>query len=170
MKICPNCQQTYDDDALNFCLNDGGILEKSGDSPPPTVMMNQVRPTNPNIGNDFTQPISSWQDQSMQQPPPMYPQVQTPNYMSPVYSAAKDQTLPIISLILGSLAILLSLCCYAGIPFGIGAVITGFLGMNNANNNPQRYEGKNLAIGGMITGGIGFLISLGLLFIFIIAS
>lgn len=168
MKICPNCQQTYSDDGLNFCLNDGGMLEKKDDLPPPTMVMNQARQTNPNYGNDLTQPMSSWQSQPLQQQtPPMYPQVQTPNYMSPVYQAGGDQNLPIISIILGSLALLLSLCCYAGIPFGIGAIITGFIGMNNANNNPQKYIGKNLAIGGMVTGGIGFLISLGLFLILI---
>lgn len=76
--------------------------------------------------------------------------------------------MPIISLVLGSLALLLSFCCYAGIPLGIAAGITGFLGMNNATQDPQKYDGKGLAIGGLITGGIGFLIS-GLLFLILIA-
>lgn len=26
MKICPNCNQTYSDDTLNYCLNDGTVL------------------------------------------------------------------------------------------------------------------------------------------------
>lgn len=40
MKICPNCQKTYADDNLNFCLEDGSVLSPAG-GPPPTVMMTQ---------------------------------------------------------------------------------------------------------------------------------
>jgi len=31
MKICPNCNQTYKDDDINFCLSDGATLIKKGD-------------------------------------------------------------------------------------------------------------------------------------------
>jgi hypothetical protein len=54
MKICPKCQQTYTDENLNFCLNDGAVLTQSGgstangDALPETVFVNQPRPTNPN--------------------------------------------------------------------------------------------------------------------------
>ncbi|CAN5513613.1 hypothetical protein BH10ACI1_BH10ACI1_28580 [soil metagenome] len=168
MKKCPNCQQTYEDDDLNFCLNDGGILEQSReDSPPPTVMINQPRMTNPNFGNDFTQPISPWQNQS---PQPFQPPVQTPMYMSPSYTSGGDQNLAIISLVMGSGSILFSFCCgWLGIPLGVAAVVMGFMGMNNATQNPDKYSGKNLAIGGMVTGAIGLLISVGLILLFLIA-
>jgi hypothetical protein len=183
MKICPNCQQTYEDDGLNFCLNDGGVLQKKDDdAPPPTVMMPQARQTNPNVADNFAQPASGWQSEPFQpaqpaspwqsapmQPSnqPFQPAVQTPNYMSPAFVGSVDQNLPIAAIICGSVAILFSFCC-AGLftfPLGIAAIITGFMGMNNANQNPQRYGGKNLAIGGMVTGAIGMLISLGLILI-----
>lgn len=46
MKICPTCRRTYEDDGLNFCLEDGSVLTfTSGDTP--TVVMEQPRPTNP---------------------------------------------------------------------------------------------------------------------------
>lgn len=53
MKICPKCQQTYTDESLNFCLNDGSTLTQAsyssgGDKLPETVMMSQPPPTNPN--------------------------------------------------------------------------------------------------------------------------
>jgi hypothetical protein len=53
MKICPQCNQTYADDSLNFCLSDGSVLTQASGSgslsePPPTVMMSQPFPTNPN--------------------------------------------------------------------------------------------------------------------------
>ncbi len=48
MKICPTCRRTYDDDGLNFCLEDGSVLTFSSvDSAAPTIVMNQPRPTNP---------------------------------------------------------------------------------------------------------------------------
>ena len=46
MKICPRCQRTYTDDNLNFCLDDGVVLQKAGGSEAPeTVLMTQARPT-----------------------------------------------------------------------------------------------------------------------------
>ena len=49
MKICPTCRQTYTDDGLNFCLNDGAMLTAvSGqNSPPPTVFMTPPHQTAP---------------------------------------------------------------------------------------------------------------------------
>ena len=48
MKICPRCRKTYPDDNLNFCLEDGSVLEQAPNEPmPETVMMNQPRVTEP---------------------------------------------------------------------------------------------------------------------------
>jgi len=48
MKICPRCQKTYTDDNLNFCLEDGSVLEQSAGGPlPETVLLNQPRITVP---------------------------------------------------------------------------------------------------------------------------
>jgi hypothetical protein len=65
MKICPRCQKTYTDDNLNFCLDDGVVLQQqtpAGNEPPETVFMNQPPATNPN-------PVMTSQP-SVQQPPP----------------------------------------------------------------------------------------------------
>jgi hypothetical protein len=35
MKVCPRCQKTYADDNLNFCLEDGSVLNQASASPPP---------------------------------------------------------------------------------------------------------------------------------------
>ena len=46
MKICPKCQQTYSDENLNFCLDDGTVLNRSGAAMmPDTVLLNQPRAT-----------------------------------------------------------------------------------------------------------------------------
>lgn len=164
MKVCPNCNQTYTDQSLNFCLNDGATLtEMKTDEPPPTILMNSARTTSPNYAEPSQQtnfgnqpnfgnepsfgnaPVANWQNQSMS---PNQPQYMAP----PLAVRGQNQTLPTISLILGILGLVL-LCCWGGIPFGIAAAITGYLGMNNANNNPQQYGGKGLAIAGLIMGG-----------------
>ena len=51
MKVCPQCQKTYDDDSLNFCLEDGTVLtlENSAyEEAPETVFVNQPAQTTPN--------------------------------------------------------------------------------------------------------------------------
>lgn len=59
MKICPRCQKTYTDDNLNFCLDDGVVLQQtSGNEPSPTVFMNQPRPTDPPRQSPVNQPTT----------------------------------------------------------------------------------------------------------------
>ncbi len=187
MKICSLCQKTYSDENLNFCLDDGGTLSQINDNPPPTIVMNTTRQTNPNwpdqtnpknrpfgvkdFSNDpFNQqtqgnpawspppaPIQGWQNQGLGANTPFQPPMAG-------YGGGQDQVLPIVSIVFGSLSLLL-FCCYGGIPLGLIAIITGYLGINNANNNPMQYGGKGLAIGGTILGGITLLLTI--LFIFL---
>ncbi len=74
MKICPQCNTTYDDDTLNFCLEDGTVLTQpsntsSIEDPPPTVMMGQAQETfpNQNITEQPTQP--TWDNTPKYQAP-----------------------------------------------------------------------------------------------------
>jgi hypothetical protein len=63
MKVCPVCQKTYSDDNLNFCLEDGTVLNQaaSHDAPPPTVMMNNPPITSPRTTFGNQPPTqSSW--------------------------------------------------------------------------------------------------------------
>lgn len=47
MKSCPQCNQSYNDETLNFCLNDGAMLVQTNiqNQQAATVMMNQPRVT-----------------------------------------------------------------------------------------------------------------------------
>lgn len=150
MKVCPICNQTYKDENLNFCLNDGGVLALQEDISPPTVILNQARKTNPNW-TDYQPPTYENQQLTHNQPWGLQGQNQFPK-------RGQDQTLPTISLVLGILGLVL-FCCWGGIPFGLIAIVLGYLGVQNANNNPSEYGGKGLAIAGIITGIVGFIFS-----------
>ncbi len=57
MKICPQCQNTYEDETLNFCLDDGSVLTFANTNrfdPPDTVEFNRTPQTdvNQNIGTN----------------------------------------------------------------------------------------------------------------------
>ena len=151
MKICPSCRQTYNDDDLNFCLTDGSFLTTMQGNEPKTVYMDQPRITNQtNWGQQQgTQPPATWgQPQNLQQ--------QQMN--SPMRIQSQNQTLPTVSLILGILSIFVG-CFLGGIPLGALAVVTGAIGLNNEKKDPSKYGGRGLAIAGIVTGVVGFFIS-----------
>ena len=154
MKRCPRCSQTYTDDALNFCLNDGEFLANFETDPPPTLFGEQQNPfaddapptvllNKPRVTNQ-----TNWQPGS---PPAQWQPAEMNAPFSAGTHAKLDQTLPTISLILGIASFVL-ICCWGGFPLGAAALITGFLGMRNADANPLRYGGRGLAIGGMVLG------------------
>jgi hypothetical protein len=97
MKICPRCRKTYTDDNLNFCLDDGSVLEQAGSSPmPDTVLLNQPRPTAP------TQPIPNQQFSTQQSPQPGWNTGQPQYSMQPKKSS---KTWVWVVLILGFVAL-----------------------------------------------------------------
>ncbi len=151
MKICPSCRQTYTDDNLNFCLTDGSFLTTASESEPKTIYMDPPRVTNQtNWGQQNYQPPAVFQNQQgMQNQPANYP----------MRINSQEQTLPVISLILGILAVVIG-CCYGGIPLGAGAIITGVIGLNQQKEDPTKYGGRGLAIAGIITGAVGFSLSI----------
>lgn len=125
------------------------VSEPVNDPFAPTPFGQANNPLNqPVKQNDWTPPPApeaNWQNQNIGQNTPFQP---------PVAQGSVNQTLPIISLVLG----IISLCCYVSPLTGLAALITGYLGMKNANNDPANYGGKGLAIAGMVMGGLFFLI------------
>jgi len=161
MKICPKCNQQYDDMNLNFCLSDGEMLMETQDADAtPTVYLDAPRVTNQNWEQpaDPMQGQQNPQDQQIFQQPFAGPQ----NYPTVV---SQDKTLATVSLVLGILSLVL-MCCHLGIPLGAGAAITGYIGMSRVNADPGKYGGKEIAIIGMVLGGI----SLALGFVFLLLA
>ncbi|HXG82400.1 MAG TPA: DUF4190 domain-containing protein [Pyrinomonadaceae bacterium] len=90
-------------------------------------------------------PEADWQDQNIGANTPFQP---------PVVGLGQNKTLAVVSLVCG----ILSLTCCG--PFtGIAALITGFMAKNNVDANPQQYDGRGLAIAGMIMGGISLVLT-----------
>ena len=158
MKRCLKCGQTYSDDSLNFCLNDGELLIQQtrydppptqfADDTPPTLLMNQPRVTNP----------IDWAQSSIARPQTSPPAIANQQYGMAAYGATRDQTLPTISLVLGIISIFL-VCCAGGILLGLPAAIVGFIAMKNVDSNPEKYSGRGMAIAGMVIGIVTFLAS-----------
>ncbi len=148
MKQCPRCNQTYTDDQLNFCLNDGEMLvssyagsQRPFDDSPPTVMMNDPRSTNPTNWQAPAAPPAQWQGQQV---------------MSYPISLAPNQTLAVTSLCFGIASITVGWCCYLGVLLAPVAMITGFISISQIKSDPRSYTGRGLAIGGIVTGLIYF--------------
>lgn len=93
-------------------------------------------------------PDVSWQNQQIGSNTPFQP---PPG----AAGAAQSKTLAIVSLVTGILGLL---CCSSIFIVGLTGVITGFMAMSKAGNNPAEYGGKGLAIAGIITGGLSLLI------------
>ncbi len=74
MKRCPQCNRTYTDDALSFCLDDGSPLTIAAGPPPPdasaTVQYPQARDTSP-------QPTIAY-NPGQAAPPPLPPPTPSP--------------------------------------------------------------------------------------------
>jgi Domain of unknown function (DUF4190) len=159
MKICPVCNQTYANDEQNYCLNDGSGLSRIENEETPTVFEDVPRVTNQSNWQTDA-PISPWQNQPVQT---------NQTWVNPPLVQGKNQTLPTVSIALGVLSLVL-ICCYGGLFFGIGAIITGYIGLKNTNLDPTQFGGRGLAIAGLILGAISLAGSIILLFFGILGS
>ncbi len=87
-------------------------------------------------------PVSEWQNRNIGQNTPFQPPV----------TGGENQTLAIVSLVLGVIGIVL---CQFTAPV---ALVTGFMARKKAEENPNEYGGSGLALAGIITGAIGTLL------------
>jgi hypothetical protein len=169
MKRCPRCNRIYSENDLNFCLDDGELLTRYTDeeptrslrdNPPPTVVLDSPRVTNP-IDFSTGQPMQPWQGQGSYTPQPQYSPFMLPR--------SPNQTLAVVSLCLGIGAVTVGWCCYTGLALAPAALITGFIALTQIKNHPNDHSGKGMAIAGLITGGAYFVIMTVVFVIYIIA-
>lgn len=158
MKRCPTCNQTFDEEWLSFCTIDGSALVESGplrSEPPPTIRASAI-PTNPTGQPTFNLPGSYSQPPARPAPPPpLAPSWQPPP--PPRYAIAPQQGLAVASLILGIFTITIG-WCYVGIVTGPIAIVLGIISLFQIKNSPEKYTGKPVAIAGIVTGSLYFVI------------
>jgi hypothetical protein len=136
MKRCPQCNRTYSDDALSFCLDDGSPLVGAATpsfDPSATIAYPQSRETTP-------QPTIAYPSQAPPAPPMQQPAAPPPMW-SPLPPAA-PQKKSIWPWLLGIGAVLVFM--------GIGVVILIFAianitnnNNNNSNSNTNRQVNRN---------------------------
>ena len=86
--------------------------------------------------------------------------MQNPSFTPSTAGAGPNQTLAIVSLVVGILGF--TLCCGFFVP-SIVAIVLGFMARGKAASDPANYGGSGLALGGIITGALGLL--LGVVFV-----
>lgn len=124
---------------------------------PPRFIQPEVAPE-PTAFNPFNQPapVVNAPIVPAEWTPPPAPDAGWQQNTPPVARVAgQNQTLAIISLVLG----IISLLFCAGLT-GPPALITGMIARKKANNNPSEYGGAGVALAGIITGILGTLLLL----------
>ena len=172
MKRCPKCGQTYTDENINFCLNDGELLSRqtgsatyepphrgSAEDSPPTVVLDQARVTNPIGWSAPAQPPAAWQQPAAQQA--FYPYN---------VAASPNQTLGIVSLAAGAASLTIGWCCSSGLLLGPAAIITGFIALSQNKKDPEHYGGRGLAIGGIAAGAVYLAVYIVIMVIYLAAT
>lgn len=85
-----------------------------------------------------------------------------PGMMMPGSLGPKFNPLAIISMICGILSVPTCFCsCFApglNSPLGIAAIVCGIIALNKIKAEPQMWKGGGMAIAGIVTGGVGFIL------------
>jgi len=177
MKRCPTCNRTFTDQSLGFCIEDGSILVRDESpealdsqataifpGPPPTVQMPPPRATD-RMASAFPKAPPrpepyGWANESPPAwvPPPPPPMPRQVN---------QQQTLGVVSLILGLLSITFGWIC-GGPVLGFFAVVLGAIALVQIKNNPAQYGGKVPALVGLITGGFVLLLTVAMMIFWLI--
>ncbi|MGR6322052.1 DUF4190 domain-containing protein [Micromonospora soli] len=129
----------------------------------------------PTSGQPYGQPTSG-QPYGQQQPYQDPYAQQQPYGAAPTYPAAgypsgqgqNNNTLGLVSMILGIASIPLACCLYLGIPVGIAGVITGYLGRQKAAQGLASNDGQAKA--GLICGAVGAGLGILVLILGIVAN
>jgi len=90
----------------------------------------------------------------------------TPPLLVPI---RKTNSFAVTGLILGILSLTGGLCCFGHLSVVLGVVFS-IIGLVQIKNNPELYDGKGMAIAGLVLSILGLLLSLGLIFFFMLLS
>jgi hypothetical protein len=74
----------------------------------------------------------------------------------------KTNSFATAGLIFGILSVTCCFCCCGGCPFNILGLVFSLIGLSQINRHPELYEGRGLAIAGLILSGASLVLGFGL--------
>jgi hypothetical protein len=161
MRRCPKCNQEFADEWLTFCTHDGTSLvdvPSSTAEPEPTLYSQGMPPSvspNEQPTLDLPEPYSPAPAQYI--PPSPLQSGWTPP-PPPAYPSQPQQSLAVASFVLGIVSVTVGWCCSFGILTAPLALILGIVSLVQIKKDPLRNSGKGFAIGGIVTGGLYFVV------------
>lgn len=98
------------------------------------------------------------------------PSAPAPSYSTTGYPAyRRTNSLAVTGMILGILALTLGLCCY-GVPFNMLGLVFSIIGLVQINSHPELYEGKGMAISGIVLCILSILLTAAMFLFFGLAA
>ena len=171
MKRCPTCNQTFEEDWLSFCTQDGTTLIEDpvvSSQPPPTILAaSPPSPTGPNTPATWNLPSGNIGESGApsRQPQPIQPAWQPPP--PPAYFQP-NKSLATASMVIGIISATVGWLCLGPIP-GVLAIILGAVALSQIKKNPERNAGGQLAWIGIATGTLTVVVYVIFFLIYIIA-
>lgn len=166
MKRCPTCNQTFDEDWLSFCTQDGTTLIE--DSPPPSDPAPTILSPSPAEASaqnqqawDFPSAELAASSSQWDPPQPVQPAWQPPP--PPAYAQPQNKSLATAAMVVG----ILSLFCLGPIP-AIVAIVLGAVALSQMNKMPDKFGGRQSAWVGIIVGGVTILIYIAILIFYVV--
>lgn len=171
MKRCPTCNQTFDEEWLSFCTQDGTTLidDAIPAEPPPTIKSPiPATPSSPDEQATLNLPSDSGNASApVYQPQPIQPAWQPPP--PPTYAQPPNKSLATASMVVGIIGVTVGWLCFGPIP-GIAAIIMGAVALSQIKKNPDQVTGKQFAMTGVVTGSLTVIFYLGVLVVYVIIA
>ena len=165
MKRCPHCDQTFQEEWLGFCTQDGTALVDDIFTPASEPLPTIVAPAQP-VAPAWNTPSADLPPSSPEWRPPQRaaPEWQPPP--PPYYAQPQSKSLATASMILGIISITVGWLCLGPLP-GVASIILGAVALSQIKKNPDRVGGKPMAVTGVVTGSITVLLWLGLMIFYV---
>ena len=169
MKRCPTCNQTFDEQWLSFCTQDGTTLvdESTGSNEPPPTVLASPQP-------EPSAPQPTWVIPSAELPPSSAqwrpPQPATPIWQPPpppAYAQRENKSLATAAMVIGIISVSVGWLCLGPIP-GIAAIVMGAVALSQIKKTPDRVGGKPMAVVGVVTGSVTVLVYAGIMIFYFV--
>jgi hypothetical protein len=167
MKRCPSCNQTFEEEWLSFCTQDGTTLidePAASSEPPPTIVAPFQSASLPNEPASWNPPGNVNASPPQWQPPAPAWQPPAP----PAYSRQQSKSLATAAMVIGIISITIGWLCLGPVP-AIVAIILGGIALSQIKKNPERIGGKQAAWVGIVTGSVTVVIYAVFMIIYVIA-